>query len=131
MNLKELATQEIVRFHEQIGKWFRGEMSPNEKAEMMALGAFHTSFQMISPSGTCKNRSELESWLPSVYGGKPGIVVEVAKIKVRFEQAGAILMEYEEYQRGGTENKRISTALFVQREEGGLQWYQLHETFIP
>lgn len=132
MNLNELATREIVRFHEQIGKWFRGEMSPNEKEEMMALTAFHAAFQMISPSGACKNRSELESWLPSVYAGKPGILVEVARIKVRFEQAGTILMEYEEYQSGGgTENRRISTALFVQTEEGGLQWYQLHETFLP
>ncbi|MNY62115.1 hypothetical protein D3C86_1988820 [compost metagenome] len=59
-------------------------------------------------------------------------MVEVAKIKMRFEQAGVILMEYEEYQSGGgTENKRISTALFVQMEDGVLQWYQLHETFIP
>lgn len=132
MNLKELASHEIVHFHEQIGKWFRGEMSPKEKEEMLALPGFHADFKMISPTGACKSRNGLADWLPSVYGAKPGIVLEVKNISLRFEQAGALLMEYVEIQSGGgMDNTRISTALFVQNEKGHLQWWNLHETFLP
>ncbi|WP_316751091.1 hypothetical protein [Pedobacter gandavensis] len=132
MNLNELARHEIVHFHEQIGKWFRGEMTAGEKEEMLALKSFHVNFRMISPTGACKSRADLAGWLPSVYGAKPGIVLEVKDIKLRFEQEGAILMEYIETQiGGGADNKRISTALFVYNEEGHLQWLDLHETFLP
>ncbi|WP_316836748.1 hypothetical protein [Pedobacter nutrimenti] len=132
MNLNELARYEIVHFHEQIEKWFRGEMSPEEKEEMLALKKFHGNFRMISPTGACKDRIDLADWLPSVYAAKPGIVLEVKDIKLRFEQEGAILMEYVETQTGGgADNKRISTALFVRHEEGYLQWLDLHETFLP
>ncbi|SHF33991.1 hypothetical protein [Pedobacter caeni] len=132
MNLNELASQEIVHFHEQIGKWFRGEMSPNEKEEMLALSGFHTNFRMISPTGAFKNRTDLAEWLPSVYAAKPGIVLEVKDINLRFELQDAIMMEYVETQvGGGADNKRISTALFVRNEEGHLQWLDLHETFLP
>lgn len=131
MNLKELASHEIVRFHEQIGKWFRGEMSPNEKEEMLALHHFHANFKMISPTGAVKSRADLAGWLPSVYGAKAGIVLEVKNITLRFEQEGAVLMEYVETQTGGgTDNMRISTALFLQDEKGQLQWGNLQETFL-
>ena len=132
MNLEGLASHKIVHFHEQIGKWFRGEMSPNEKEEMLALDDFHTNFKMISPTGAVKNREDLASWLPSVYGAKPGIVLEVKNITLRFRQEGAILVEYIELQTGGgMDNTRISTALFVQDEKEQLQWWNLHETFLP
>ncbi|WP_342331510.1 hypothetical protein [Pedobacter sp. FW305-3-2-15-E-R2A2] len=132
MNLNELAIHEIVHFHEQIGKWFRGEMSPNEKEAMLALHNFHANFKMISPTGAYKSRSDLADWLPSVYGAKPGIVLEVKNVSLRFEQGGGLLMEYVETQSGGgMDNTRISTALFVQNENGQLQWWNLHETFLP
>lgn len=132
MNLNELASHEIVHFIEQIGKWFRGEMSPNEKEEMLALNNFHANFKMISPTGASMSRADLGDWLPSVYAAKPGIVLELRDINQRFEQEGAILMEYVETQRGGgVDNTRISTALFIQNEEGTLQWLHLHETFLP
>lgn len=132
MNLKEMASHEIVHFHDQIGKWFRGEMSLNEKEEMLALHHFHANFKMISPTGAVKSRADLASWLPSVYAAKSGIVLEVKNITLRFEQEGAILMEYIEKQIGGeADNTRMSTALFVQDEKGLLQWWNLHETFLP
>jgi hypothetical protein len=132
MNLNELASHEIVHFIEQIGKWFRGEMSPGEKEEMLALNSFHADFKMISPTGACMSRTDLGNWLPSVYAAKPGIVLELRNINPRFEQEGTILMEYVETQRGGgVDNTRISTALFVQDENGQPQWRNLHETFLP
>lgn len=132
MNLNELARQEIVHFHEQIEKWFKGEMTPGEREEMLKLSPFHTNFRMINPRGVGMNRTALGDWLPSVYAAKPGIVLEVKNISPRFEQEGVILMEYVETQTGGgADNQRISTALFVQNEEGHLQWLDLHETFLP
>lgn len=131
MNLNELARHEIVHFHEQIEKWFRGEMSPAEKEEMLALKAFHANFRMISPTGIARSRADLADWLPEVYAAKTGIVLEVKDISLRFEQEGIILMEYIEIQTGGgADNKRISTALFVHHENGQLQWLDLHETFL-
>lgn len=132
MNLHELARHEIVHFHERIGKWFRGEMGPDEMEEMLTLKEFHVDFAMISPTGACKRRADLAAWLPSVYAAKPGIVLEVKDINLRFEREGAILMEYVEIQiGGGADHERISTALFVYNEEGYLQWLNLHETFLP
>lgn len=130
MDLNELGRHKIIHFHEQIGKWFRGEMSLEEKEEMLTLNEFHVNFRMISPTGTVKDRADLAGWLPSVYAAKPGIVLEVRDINLRFEDNGIALMEYIEIQTGGgVDNTRISTALFVSNEEDNLQWLNLHETF--
>jgi hypothetical protein len=131
MDLTAKATAAIITFHQQIEKWFRAEGVEKKNGTAFLLEDFHADFIMISPNGISRNLDDLVSWLPTAYGARPAVVVDVKNIIRRFEQQGAVLMEYEETQRTGDQlNRRISSALFVQEPDGRVLWQHLQETFL-
>ena len=131
MDLTARATAAIITFHQQIEKWFRAEGIEKKNGTTVLLEDFHADFIMISPNGINRNLNDLASWLPTAYGARPAVVVEVKNIMRRFEQQDVVLMEYEETQRTGDQlNRRISSALFVQEPDGRVLWQHLQETFL-
>lgn len=132
MNIIAQATEEINLFIQNIGEWFRSDVEGNKATEDAILGRFHPDFIMITPGGIVVNFEELSAWLPTVYGLKPDISVEVTAIKAQFVQTDSVLMTYTEFQyRPAGDNKRIATALFVRDEDGQLKWHHLQETWSP
>lgn len=132
MDIIAQATAEINIFIQNIGEWFRSDVEGNKAAEDAILEKFHPDFIMITPGGVAVNFEELSAWLPTVYGLKPDISVEVADIKAQYVQADSILMTYTEFQyREEGDNKRIATAFFVRAENGQLKWHHLQETWSP
>ncbi|MBB5621733.1 hypothetical protein HDE69_002796 [Pedobacter cryoconitis] len=132
MDIIAQATEEINLFIQNIGEWFRSDVEGNKAAEDAILRKFHPGFIMITPGGVTVDFEELSAWLPTVYGLKPDISVEVADIKAQYVQTDSVLMTYTEYQyREEGDNKRIATALFVRGEDGQLKWYHLQETWSP
>ncbi|RAJ37223.1 DUF4440 domain-containing protein [Pedobacter cryoconitis] len=130
MNIIAQATEEINLFIQNIGEWFRSDVEGNKAGEDAILRKFHPDFIMITPGGVAVNFEELSAWLPTVYGVKPDISVEVTDIKAQYVQNDSVLMTYTEFQyREEGDNKRIASALFVRGEDGQLKWHHLQETW--
>jgi len=132
MDIVVQATEEINLFLQNIGEWFRSDVEGNKAGEAAILKNFHQDFIMITPGGLAVDFTGLSAWLPTVYGLKPDILIEVEDIKAHYVQADSVLMTYTELQyREEGDNKRIASALFIRGEDGQLKWHHLQETWSP
>ncbi|HVI48817.1 MAG TPA: hypothetical protein VM802_28365 [Chitinophaga sp.] len=116
------AKQEVIRFVEEIEKWFNGA---NTSVEIL-MQNFSTSFRMTSPDGKKINYEDLLHWLPSVKATKPGVRITLTALE-GYATAEHALVSYIETQESPTgKTIRESSAVFV-REEGRFVWYLLEE----
>ncbi|QNK61579.1 hypothetical protein H7F33_13555 [Pedobacter sp. PAMC26386] len=132
MDIITQATEEINRFLQNIGEWFRSDVEGNKAGETVILQSFHKDFIMITPGGEAVDFKGLSAWLPTVYGIKPDILITVEDIKAAYVQGDCVLMTYTEFQyREEGDNKRIASALFTRAADGQLKWQHLQETWSP
>lgn len=132
MDLIELATAEINLFIENISEWFRSDIEGGKEAEAALLKNFHKDFIMITPAGTSMDFTAFSEWLPSAYGARPDVFIEVTDISAHYVKPDCVLMTYTELQyREEGDNKRVASALFVKGEDGKAYWYHLQETWSP
>ena len=126
------AIHEIVRLHDVIQHWFRGEMEADEFDHEFA-DALHPDFENIQPSGRVLTRVELLEPIRAEHGANPDFRIAIEEPCLIATWPGLILAGYVEYQTGARasapENRRRSTVLFEVRDR--LIWRHLQETGLP
>lgn len=128
--------REVVELHAFFVEWFGGRC-PNDDAtyEGRLAARLSDDFFYVMPGGESLTRETLLTQLRAGYGRNPAFGIEVRDIRVRFEDASAVLATYEERQTGArnsaqSDNRRLSTVLFV-RDGTQLRWHHIHETWLP
>ncbi len=124
--------EEIIRLHDVIAGWFRGEIAADRFGPEFA-DALHPEFENIQPSGSVLTKADLLDPIRAAHGANPDFRIAIERPRVIGTWPGLVLATYVEYQTGARasaqENRRRSTALF---ETGPhLLWRHLQETGLP
>ena len=131
MNLiTQSAIREVYDSHVLIQEWFNGTDKATAQLLEQLLIMFAPDFSMVNPKGGELNRSDLESFLSGMRGARPNVRIEVTEPKVVLTGNNYCILRYEELQH--MEQKilyRLSTAVFVSDNNGGVLWRHLHETW--
>ena len=126
------ATAEIVRLHDVIQKWFRGEIAA-ERFDPDFADALHADFENIQPSGIVRTKADLLDPIRAAHGANPEFRITIEEPRLIAVWPGLILAGYIEAQTGArnsvAENRRRSTVLFETGDR--LVWRHLHETGLP
>ena len=132
MSAFETARSEIVRLHDFLGAWFRGEAAA-DRFDPDFADVLHADFENIQPSGTVLSRADLLEPIRVAHGANPDFRITIEEPRLVAAWPGLILATYVEFQTGARhsmpENRRRSTVLF---ETGPrLTWRHLQETGLP
>ena len=124
-----LAETEIVRMHDTIAGWFRGDLA-EDRFEPDFADVLHAEFENIQPSGEVLSKQDLLGPIRAAHGMNPDFRIEIEEPRLIATWPGLILATYVEFQSGARnsapENRRRSTVLF---ETGPrLVWRHLQET---
>uniref|UniRef100_A0A7S2TTQ6 SnoaL-like domain-containing protein n=1 Tax=Lotharella oceanica TaxID=641309 RepID=A0A7S2TTQ6_9EUKA len=141
--LVTMAKKEVVDVHIFFTEWFSGtgqfaKITEEKKEEAFAafLTRFHDNFCYVLPGGKKVGMPYLKG-IGKAFGFNKDFRIKVENIQVKpipgCENA-ALSGTYEEYQTGAKNseknNGRRTTVIFLVKEEA-LQWYQIHETWMP
>ncbi|MDQ5920115.1 MAG: hypothetical protein QG673_171 [Pseudomonadota bacterium] len=131
MNLiAKTAIHEVYHSHALIQEWFNGTDKATPQLLDQLLIMFSPDFLMINPKGSKLNRSDLECFFLSMRGARPNVRIEVTEPKVILSGDNYCILRYEELQYMEREVlHRLSTAVFVSDNNGGVLWHHLHETW--
>ena len=133
MSAEQQATAEIIRLHEVIDTWFRGELAA-DRFDPEFADALHDDFENIQPSGLVRPKADLLEPIRAAHGANPDFRITIEEPRLLAIWPGLILATYVEFQTGArnsaADNRRRSTVLF---ETGGprLIWRHLQETGLP
>ncbi|MBC9934516.1 hypothetical protein [Chitinophaga qingshengii] len=120
------AKEEVTRFCEHIGGWFRGEEGIAAAGTAGLLTNFSPDFRMIAPNGARKTQQDLEAWMPEVLGRFPHMRVIVTDMQGYATEHHALLTYTEIQSDGEQENIRYSSAVFI-RDGDRMLWLDLWE----
>ena len=124
------AIGEIVRLHDFISGWFRGEIARSE-FDTGFSDMLHAEFVNIQPSGAVLTRAELLDPIGNAHGVNPDFRITIEEPRIVAEYPGAAVATYVEFQQGARnsapENRRRSTVLF-ETTGARLIWRHLQET---
>lgn len=127
---QDRATTEIIRLHDFISGWFRGEIA-REMFDAGFASALHAEFVNVQPSGAVLSKADLLDPIRKAHGANPDFRISIEEPHVVARHPGVILATYVEFQqdaRNSTpENRRRSTVLF-EPEGDRLIWRHLQET---
>ncbi len=128
--------KEIVELHQFFQDWFNGTIPNDEATFARFANVLDASFAIVSPAGKLATRDALLSGLHKAYAHSeqnPGRIW-IENVVVRQEEAGFILVTYEEWQSfNDVTNGRYSTVIFIPsaNSPNGLHWLHVHETWLP
>ena len=86
-----IATDEIVRLHQFIDGWFRGEISA-DRFDPDFADALHPEFENIQPSGEVLPRASLLDPIRSAHGVNPDFRISIEELRLLGTWSGLILM---------------------------------------
>uniref|UniRef100_A0A7S4DF60 SnoaL-like domain-containing protein n=1 Tax=Lotharella globosa TaxID=91324 RepID=A0A7S4DF60_9EUKA len=141
--LSATAKKEIVDIHVFFTEWFSGtgqfeKVTEEKKDEAFAafLTRFHDDFCYVLPGGKKVGMPYLKG-IGKAFGFNKDFRIKVENIQVHPIPGcnnAALSGTYEEYQTGAknsaTNNGRRTTVIFLVKDKK-LQWYQIHETWMP
>lgn len=120
------AQAEIVRHHQVIEAWLRGDA--DDFAPFAAAQA--PDFTMVGPDGEALSAEQVLQWVQASHGQAPDVRIDIRDVRVVSASGELIVATYQEWQLG---RGRLSTV--VLRHEpaapGGLTWLHLHESWLP
>ena len=133
---EEEVAAEIERLHQFFIDWFNGVVPKTAEAYASFRSATATDFHIIPPGGALVGIDALAQGLYEAHNQRPGLDIQVKKMKIRQDMGDYCLATYEEWQleQGDTEWKgRVSSALLSRNEAApaGLMWHHVHETWLP
>jgi hypothetical protein len=127
------ALAEVVRLHDFLGAWFRGELA-DDHFEPNFANVLHPDFENVQPAGVTLTRSDLLEPIRAGRGASPDFQITIDAPRLLGTWPRLILFQYIECQTGALasapENRRLSTVLF---EAGSklLIWRYLTEIGLP
>lgn len=124
-----LAHDEVVRLHDFLAAWFRGELAEEEIDNSFA-DVLHPEFENIQPAGVTLTRDKIVDAIREGQGSNPDFQISIEAPRLLGSWPGLLLFQYVEYQTGARsstpENRRLSTVLF-ERDGEKLIWRYLTE----
>lgn len=124
-----LAHDEVVRLHDFLGAWFRGELT-SEEIEKGLADVLHPDFENVQPAGVILTRDKIVEAIREGRGTNPDFRITIEKPRLLGSWPKMLLFQYVEYQTGARasapENRRLSTALF-EKDGEKLVWRYLTE----
>lgn len=131
MNALVQATDEIVRLHQVIDGWFRGDLA-SDRFDVEFADALHPEFENIQPSGQVLAKADLLDPIRTARGANPDFRITIEEPRLLGIWPGLILAGYVEHQTGARnsagDNRRRSTVLFETGDR--LIWRHLQETWV-
>ena len=122
------AHREVVRLHDFLGAWYRGELDRDRLLPDFS-DALHADFENVQPASNILSKAEIVAAIGAAHGNNPDFRIEIEEPRLLAEWSGLILFQYVEYQTGArnsaVENRRRSTVLFERGER--LIWRYLTE----
>ena len=133
-DLAAAAVREVEELHAFFEEWLGGTGPRTDAALQRLETALGPDFSMVTPEGARLRRDDVTGWLRDAHGakGKAGpfrIIIrepEVLHVAPPLVSVGYV----EEQHQGEAVTSRRSTALF-QVDARGVQWLNLHETWLP
>lgn len=129
MNDFSLAHDEVVRLHDFLGAWFRGELFTEEINQSFAC-FLHPDFENVQPAGVTLTRGKIVDSIREGRGTNPEFQIIIEAPRLLASWTDLLLFQYIEYQTGARstapENRRLSTVLF-ERDSEKLIWRYLTE----
>ena len=122
------AAEEIDALHRLLQAWFRAE---GESAPGIVLAHFDQAFTMTTPTGKVVTYQQFSGAFPTLRGTRPGLVMEISDVTVRYADGATALVTYVERQRqDAAVTDRLSTALLLNQPGRATPiWRHLHETW--
>ncbi|MBN8902138.1 MAG: hypothetical protein BGO51_25680 [Rhodospirillales bacterium 69-11] len=129
MSFTDRALAEIDGLHRVLQRWFRAE---GEQDPALVLSHFAPDYTMITVTGTMVTLAAFRAGLPSMWGSRPGLVMEIGNERLVHAGPGFALMTYTERQHlGGGVTVRLSTVLMLDHGAGAIPaWRHLQETMV-
>ncbi len=122
------AAAAIDALHRVLQNWFNAQ-GPDDPA--IVLAHFDPAFTMMTPAGGQVAFAAFAAGLPTMRGSRPGLVMVISDVAVRYADDRAALVTYQERQsQGEAVTDRVSTALLLNAHPSGVpQWRHLQETW--
>lgn len=129
MAFTDRALAEIDGLHRVLQAWFRAEGAQDGG---LVLSHFDPGYTMITPTGKLLTLDVFQAALPTMWGSRQGLVMEITHEQLVHGGPGFAVMTYNERQHlNGTVTDRFSTVLMLDRGDGaGPAWRHLQETMI-
>jgi hypothetical protein len=123
------AIAEIAWLHHVLQAWFRAE---GAKDARLVLEHFDDDYTMVTTAGKLLTLSVFRDALPTFWGSRPGLVMEITNETIIHEAHGVAMLTYNERQHlNGAVTDRYSTVLLLDRGTGTVPaWRHLQETMI-
>lgn len=103
------AAEEIFELHRVLQAWFRAEGTDDPS---VVLTAFDPGFRMVGAAGRIVTYDTFAANVPKMRGSRPGLIMQISDVEVRFQQDDLALVTYRETQQlDGAETQRWSSAL--------------------
>ena len=130
MTFTDRALAEIDGLHRVLQRWVRAE---GEQDPAVVLAHFDLAYTMITPTGKLLTLEMFRGALPSFWGSRLGLVMEITHETVIHATSGIAVMTYNERQHlNGAVTDRFSTVVMLDRGESAFPaWRHLQETMIP
>lgn len=131
MNTIVSAKREIVRLHNQIQAWFRGEAPAHGLDDLMAC--FAPDFRMVTIQGVPLDRDGVGDLFAQRRGASPGLAIAIRDVRLIQSTTTCSLATYREIHTAadGSETQRISVVLLSGAEGARPMWRYLQETVTP
>ncbi|MBN8875429.1 MAG: DUF4440 domain-containing protein [Rhodospirillales bacterium] len=129
MSFTDRALAEIDGLHRVLQRWFRAEGAQDPA---LVLSHFAPDYTMITAGGKLITLDMFRAGLPSMWGSRPGLVMEISQETLIHAGEGVALMSYVERQHlNGSFNDRFSTVLMLDRgADATPAWRHLQETMF-
>ena len=132
LELEQQCKAEIVELHQFFEDWFsaseESSIDLDRFAEVLA-----PDFTMVGPDGRLVEAQELLAALREARGSKLGLRIWIDNVRVLHRSGDMTVALYEERQKSdGGESRRVSTAIFRNREHNpnGLEWLHVQEKWL-
>jgi len=123
----------VADYHRDLTDWFSGS-GPKQAIWKRLEDGLHPQMRITFPDGTLLDRDALLATLASRYGGSPGFVAAVSRVRAIVSAADHVVVAYVETQTAATSsaarNARSSLAVVVPTP-AGWTWRIIQETAIP
>lgn len=124
-----MAHNEVVRLHDFLAAWFRGELE-EEEIDYSFADVLHLKFENIQPAGVTLTRDKIVDAIRVGRGSNPDFQIDIVSPRLLGSWPGLLLFQYIECQKGARssapQNQRLSTVLF-ERDGEKLIWRYLTE----
>jgi hypothetical protein len=125
------ARAEIVRFHDMIAAWLRGDDAGLTREQV--FDRFPAEFKVFPPGKPMLTTADLSgAWADSVRGSKPSLKISLDQFMPIYQDDQVAVLHYTETQTAD-DSRRVHRAVAILRrvaQTGQMEWVLQHESVL-